>query len=990
MRSHIEKRGLFIVLVGPDGCGKSTIAENLLRTPPPQFSNVFHFHWRPGWLPPLGRWRRDASNTETSDAPPTDFAYGYVGSFIRYLYYLIDFVAGYWIRIRPRLKQSQLVIGERGYLDLVVDPRRYGFRLPGWLLHLGGLAVPAADLVILLKADALRVHSRKPELSVKRLHELHGRLYALLPAPPVGVCISTDGTITSSAQMVRDAIVDAHELLTTTARPEAQTEWRRFPTFGRARVWVAHEESIDSALCLYHPYSFAGKLVKLIHRFPVRRLSLPIKADRNRRAHFARICRLMARELSSDKCSTSFYVGTPGPHRKLTVKVNAGEDTLAYAKIGQEACVDRLLERERATLLNLNEKGLLIGQAPSVLGHLESRRATFLLLAPPPCETVHRSLDFDDCDLDFLCMLARVNHGETDVEAYYRVACARNEVDFDAHIRSNSILLHAKETIRRILGHDKIKVCMSHGDYAPWNTLQLKGGEIFAFDWEYASPDSSGLFDFCHYHFTIERLINRSSPLDAVNRVHDLCVEPCMQRLLHQTRIPRAVVGAYILLYLTGLALREISTSGIRDYIASALHYCLVRHSHPMHRLRVLVSAYACEAGVGSEPGVGWNWAKQIASTHEVWVITRKNNRDNIEEALCEAMDGYLHAEYVDVPKWFAFWKRGQRGIRLYYYIWQFAALCKARGLHREIGFDIGHHVTFVNDWLWTFFALMPIPFVWGPIGSNPRPPFQLLSSPKARRMEFVRLLIQGTMRQIDPLYWLAAVRSSAILTINARTAALFPLRLLGKNKLRIEPAIGNDPIYEYSQRVPEGRFNVLYVGHFAAIKAPHLALLAFAKFAKETRNVRLTMIGAGSEEAHLRRLVSQHRLEAKVTLENWKPRSEVLALFKRFDTFLFPSLEGGGMVVLEAMAAGLPIVCLNYGGPGSFVTEKTGFLVEVDTTENVARGLAAALAQLHRNAALRRSLGQSAQTRVSQRFLWSCKRHLIDGLYRQILFGES
>lgn len=39
-------------------------------------------------------------------------------------------------------------------------------------------------------------------------------------------------------------------------------------------------------------------------------------------------------------------------------------------------------------------------------------------------------------------------------------------------------------------------------------------------------------------------------------------------------------------------------------------------------------------------------------------------------------------------------------------------------------------------------------------------------------------------------------------------------------------------------------------------------------------------------------------------------------------DIFLFPSFEGGGMVVLEAMAAGLPVVCLDYGGPGEMVTD--------------------------------------------------------------------
>jgi len=52
---------------------------------------------------------------------------------------------------------------------------------------------------------------------------------------------------------------------------------------------------------------------------------------------------------------------------------------------------------------------------------------------------------------------------------------------------------------------------------------------------------------------------------------------------------------------------------------------------------KVLVSAYACEPGKGSEPEVGWQWVHQIARFHEVWVITRANNRLQIEESLYKA-----------------------------------------------------------------------------------------------------------------------------------------------------------------------------------------------------------------------------------------------------------------------------------------------------------------------------------------------------------------
>ena len=76
--------------------------------------------------------------------------------------------------------------------------------------------------------------------------------------------------------------------------------------------------------------------------------------------------------------------------------------------------------------------------------------------------------------------------------------------------------------------------------------------------------------------------------------------------------------------------------------------------------LKVLISAYACEPHKGSEPGVGWNWARQIAEFAEVWVITRANNREIIEEEFKRNPVSNLHFIYVDLPKSLRFWKKGE------------------------------------------------------------------------------------------------------------------------------------------------------------------------------------------------------------------------------------------------------------------------------------------------------------------------------------------
>ena len=138
-----------------------------------------------------------------------------------------------------------------------------------------------------------------------------------------------------------------------------------------------------------------------------------------------------------------------------------------------------------------------------------------------------------------------------------------------------------------------------------------------------------------------------------------------------------------------------------------------------MKKIKVLVSAYACEPDRGSEPGVGWNWARQISRFAETWVITRVNNKETIKRELLANPNSNLHFIYYDVQKWLSFWKKRTRGLYLYYLLWQIGVYRLGKKLNKEKQFDIVHHITFGNLWLPTFMPLLNIPFIWGPIGGG-------------------------------------------------------------------------------------------------------------------------------------------------------------------------------------------------------------------------------------------------------------------------------
>ncbi len=117
--------------------------------------------------------------------------------------------------------------------------------------------------------------------------------------------------------------------------------------------------------------------------------------------------------------------------------------------------------------------------------------------------------------------------------------------------------------------------------------------------------------------------------------------------------------------------------------------------------MRILVSAYACETGRGSEGEIGWRLVLRLAENNDVWVITRANLRP-IHEAAFQVTQkpARLHFVYFDLPWIFRFYKKGARFFLLYYYLWQIGVAIRARRLSRDVHFDVLHHLIGGMDWM--------------------------------------------------------------------------------------------------------------------------------------------------------------------------------------------------------------------------------------------------------------------------------------------------
>ena len=405
-------------------------------------------------------------------------------------------------------------------------------------------------------------------------------------------------------------------------------------------------------------------------------------------------------------------------------------------------------------------------------------------------------------------------------------------------------------------------------------------------------------------------------------------------------------------------------------------------------RLNILISAYACEPGKGSEPGVGWNVVVEMARRHEVWAITRENNRAVIEAELVHNPVPSLHLVYHDLPQWGRWWKRGARGIRLYYYLWQLALYPVVRRLERKIRFDVTNHVTFVKYWTPSLLPFLRAPFVWGPVGGGESAPksFEVTCGWRGRIYEMVRRMARWWGER-DPLVLVAARRSVLALAVTEETAQR--LRAMGAKHVEIVSAVGLSTTEQSSLAdlcVPGAGDPVrfLSLGNMLHLKGFHLGLRAFA--AADVPRSEYWFVGDGPFLKNLQHLARRLGVEEKVHFWGALPRADALVKLASCHVLVHPSLhDSGGWVCLEAMAAGKPVLCLDLGGPGAQVTTETGIKILARDPKRAVDAMAQAMSRLANDPALRARMGQAGKDRVASVYAWERKADLLSALYQQV-----
>jgi glycosyltransferase involved in cell wall biosynthesis len=317
-----------------------------------------------------------------------------------------------------------------------------------------------------------------------------------------------------------------------------------------------------------------------------------------------------------------------------------------------------------------------------------------------------------------------------------------------------------------------------------------------------------------------------------------------------------------------------------------------------------------------------------LARLGETWVITRRDYRDSIEAVLQDVPEREnLRFLYVEMPDRFRSWQRDLRGLRVYYLLWQIAALNEARRIRRIVRFDVVWHLTWATAWYGSLAALAGRPFVYGPVGGCVGTVWRLLPELGWRGSvyEASRVAAHTLARWLNPLARLSWNRAALILAQNPETRDWFPRRHRAKTRVFPNAVIREELTNVVERQQHSGPPVALFAGRLEPFKGVSLCLRALTFLP----GWRLIICGSGSDERRLKRLARRLQVDERVDWKGWLPQDQVFRLMVDADVFMFPCLhEEAGAVVAEARAAGMAIVSLPRGGP-PLLAGQTGMVVE-------------------------------------------------------------
>lgn len=213
LKYGVSPIGCLAVFLGPDGSGKTTIAENVIArlNKPLRLDDQCLIHWRPSVIPQLNRLFQPFvpkipivnNDIKRPESKPS----GFILSLFRLTYYSLDYLIGHFLVVMPKLYRGKLVIFDRYYYNFIVDPCRSKISLPMFIRRFFMSFVPKPDVVIYLANEPKTVFERKQELSIEEIERQMNDYRNLTLKLPNGHIVNGDRSVENVTSEAIDIIL---------------------------------------------------------------------------------------------------------------------------------------------------------------------------------------------------------------------------------------------------------------------------------------------------------------------------------------------------------------------------------------------------------------------------------------------------------------------------------------------------------------------------------------------------------------------------------------------------------------------------------------------------------------------------------------------------------------------------------------------------------------------------------------------------------------
>lgn len=410
-----------------------------------------------------------------------------------------------------------------------------------------------------------------------------------------------------------------------------------------------------------------------------------------------------------------------------------------------------------------------------------------------------------------------------------------------------------------------------------------------------------------------------------------------------------------------------------------------------MKNLKILINAYACSPGMGSEPGMAWNWVSNLAKFCELYIITEGEFRKKIEAVVPTLEQGKnMHFYYNPVSEEIRkmCWNQGDWRFYKYYREWQWKTYLMAKEICSSEHIDVLHQLNMIGfrepGYLWKLSKENGVPFVWGPVDAKDKFPVTYLDGASIKTKLFMRLknFLTGIQLRYSGRVLKAAHQASVVFSASSNSQRSF------KKYMRIDSPLLNEtgcyvqehPVTDKSQKET---FDVLWVGKMDFRKQLALALQTMASIGNN--KFRLHIVGGG-DSAFYQQMAEGLGIADQCVWHGAVSHDEVQKLMQASDVFFFTSVaEGTPHVVLEAIGNNLPVVCFDTCGQGDAVNDKVGRKVALSNPAQSAADFAKLLNDLEHDRTLLKQLSENCKQRQTE-LSWEEKARTMVEWYEKIV----